>query len=316
MGKKLTNEEFVLRANKVFNNKYNYSKIDYKGSKQKIIITCIIHGEFLQIPSDHLNNHGCPKCAVNRRPQSLPKLGSQFIKDANIIHNNKYNYSNFIYTNAKTKSIISCIIHGDFLQSPNDHLCNHGCPKCGLNISKNNRKWLAEKEFILKANKIHNNVYDYSQSQYTNSNKNIIIICKKHGKFKQQPNNHLNGTGCPICNSSKGELRISRYFMNNKIKYVSQKTFNDCKNPKTNYKLRFDFYIPSKNLLIEYDGQQHFITRKIGSHYITPIELKKIHCRDKIKTEYAKQHGIKLLRIKYTQLSKIEEILKNNGVGT
>ena len=90
------------------------------------------------------------------------------------------------------KVIITCKIHGDFIQRANDHLCGNGCYKCIGKIKNTN-------DFIEKANKRHNNLYDYSKVEYKNARNKIVIICKIHGEFKQSPTDHLNGCGCQKC---------------------------------------------------------------------------------------------------------------------
>lgn len=134
MPSKLTTQEFVDRATIVHNNIYDYSKVEYIGSKDKVLITCKEHGDFEQTPVIHLRGSKCPKCAR----ESSAFIGSAkrtstaetFIKKANIVHNNLYTYENAVYTTSKTKLKITCGIHVDFEQTPNDHLDGCGCPKC------------------------------------------------------------------------------------------------------------------------------------------------------------------------------------------
>ena len=188
--KKLSTKEFITKANQIHNFKYDYSKTDYVNSRTKINIICKKHGSFLQNPNSHLQKCGCIKCYKN-------KLSSQnFIKKALQIHENKYNYSKTIYKNNYTKIVIICKKHGIFLQRPSDHLNGSGCKKCTNNI-------LTTKEFITKANQIHNFKYDYSKTDYVNSRTKINIICKKHGEFYQQPRYHLNGHGCSFCSGRR-----------------------------------------------------------------------------------------------------------------
>jgi very-short-patch-repair endonuclease len=101
----------------------------------------------------------------------------------------------------------------------------------------------------------------------------------------------------------------------NKIKYIFQKTFDNCRNPKTNYKLKFDFYIPSKNILIEYDGRQHFEMGYIGGnggkYFTTNKDMRELKYRDAIKTKFAVDNCIPLLRINYKNLHDIENTLGN-----
>jgi very-short-patch-repair endonuclease len=96
-----------------------------------------------------------------------------------------------------------------------------------------------------------------------------------------------------------------------KIDYVQQKSFDDCKNPNTNRTLKFDFYIPHKNILIEFDGSQHFLIGKIkGKHNLTPNELKNIQFKDNIKNNYAMMRGIQLARISYFKIKSIPSIME------
>ena len=115
---------------------------------------------------------------------------------------------------------------------------------------------------------------------------------------------HLKGHGCPKCNRSKGELKISKLLDKLKINYIEQYSFNNCKNI---YKLKFDFYLPNKNTCIEYDGIQHFKPIEIFGGEKKFCNTKK---RDKIKTEYCKSNKIKLLRITVFNLNNIEAFLK------
>lgn len=124
------------------------------------------------------------------------KLTTQdFITKASLIHKDKYDYSLVNYLDSKSKVIIICKIHGEFLQSPTNHLNGKGCRKCnpgGFDICSFN-------EFKNKANKRHNFYYNYDKTDYRGGSKSIIIICPIHGEFQQTPNNHLQGNGCRRC---------------------------------------------------------------------------------------------------------------------
>jgi len=295
---RLTTSEFIERAKKIHGNKYNYFNIIYRDYYTKVKIICKKHGIFKQMPIHHLKGSGCPKCAKNFK---LTTKG--FIKKAKKIHGNKYDYSNVNYNNNRTKVEIICSIHGKFKQSPVNHLSGNGCQKCARNIK------LTTSEFIERAKKIHGDEYDYSNIKYKNNHTKIIIICKKHGEFKQTPMNHLNRDGCPICNNkSKGEKIIRGFLKTKKINFIYQKKYSDCKNKRC---LPFDFYIKEKNILIEYDGKQHYEPISFGSQSNTKIKqnFKKTQQNDKIKTEYAKKNNIKLIRIPYTKFNDIEKIL-------
>lgn len=296
-------ENFQSKASNFHNNKYDYAQLVYINNHTKIKIVCPEHGIFLQTPHGHLNG-GCKKCGVIFRSSNRASFTDNFIKKAIDIYQNKYDYSKFIYERSFLKGIIICSIHGEFLQSPNNHLCGAECPACFGTPKKN------KEEFIKDAHIIHGNIYDYSDVDYEHNKKKVIIICPRHGKFSQKPNCHLDGDGCPKCNSSRGEVKIRLWLENNKVLYIIQKLFSDCRNPYTDQMLKFDFYIPDKNLLIEYDGEQHYNSNGyIGKHKLTAKDIKNIQYRDKIKIDYAIQQNIKLLRIKYTEYNNIDKIL-------
>lgn len=124
------NEYFSKAANKIHNNKYDYSKVNYKGSKIKIMIICSKHKIFLQEPSSHLCGNGCPKCKDELLRDSRKMSVSNFIKKANLKHQNKYDYSKIDYFNNTTKITILCPIHQEFKQTPGSHLRGSGCPYC------------------------------------------------------------------------------------------------------------------------------------------------------------------------------------------
>ena len=122
----LTTKQFIARAIRIHGKRYDYSKVYYENNKTKVVIICHAHGEFWQTPSHHINRkQGCQACS------STLKTREQFVNDAERIHGKTYNYSKINYINNKTKVIIICEKHGEFLQRPNDHINNkHGCPRC------------------------------------------------------------------------------------------------------------------------------------------------------------------------------------------
>lgn len=126
------NSFFIQKAKEVHGNKYDYSKVNYVNSCTPVTIICPQHGEFQQLPHDHLNGHGCPKCAIDNS-----KLGTDnFIKIATAIHKGRYDYSKVNYINSYTPVEIICPVHGSFWQKPGNHLKGCGCSVCGHEISK------------------------------------------------------------------------------------------------------------------------------------------------------------------------------------
>ena len=195
--KRLVVDQFIKRAARI-HNKYNYSFVNYVNCRTKIKIICKIHGEFEQTPLNHLSGNGCPKCGRELKIKSITKSQILFIKEANSVHVNKYDYSLVDYKNSHEKIIIICKIHGNFLQNPNSHLQGIGCRACGIE-SRKKLQTKTPNKFIKEAIDIHGDKYDYSKSIYKNSVEKIIIICPKHGEFLQAPIKHLIGRGCSKC---------------------------------------------------------------------------------------------------------------------
>lgn len=114
------------------------------------------------------------------------------------------------------------------------------------------------------------------------------------------------GTGCPHCKISKGERKIKELLLHNNIKFEFQKKFKNCRNKK---QLPFDFFINDVNVLIEYDGIQHFQPVEIfGGNKNYEQTLK----NDQIKNQYCKDNNIRLIRIRYDEDPK--EILTREGI--
>lgn len=203
--KKVTTLDFIEKAKIIHNNKYNYSLVNYVKAKTKIIILCPIHGKFEQMPDTHINGGGCKICSGN-----VLLTTNNFIEKANLKHGDKYNYSLVEYFGAKIKIKILCSKHGLFTQTPTNHLCGQGCPKCSNNIL------FTTDEFILKANLKHNYIFNYSLIYKLN--KKVKIICPLHGIFEQISKNHLRGDGCPTCSGNK-KLTTEEFINKSKLKH-------------------------------------------------------------------------------------------------
>ena len=147
--------------------------------------------------------------------------------------------------------------------------------------------------------------------EYVNNYTKIKCRCKIDGyEWEAKPNNLLNGYGCPKCSESKGEKRVAKYLDSKNIEYERQYKFDECRSKD---KLPFDFYIPSLNIVIEYDGEYHYmiITRSKNDTYERAFNrFVGTKVRDTIKTIYCKENNIKLIRIPYWDFDKIEEILE------
>ena len=235
---KLTTEQFIQRAIKAHGNKYNYDQVKYTNLKEKVHnIYCNNCNEYFSTyPYDHMVGRGnCKKCKTN------VKLNTEkFIQRAIKIHGNKYGYDQVEYVSSGIKIKIYCNNCKEYFdQTPNKHLRKQGCPECG------GSKRLTTEQFIQKAIKIHGDKYNYNQVEYIKSKKEVNIYCNKCKKyFKQIPNTHLIGEGCPECGGSKRltteefirkatEIHENKYNYD-KVNYISSRIkikiyCNNCK---------------------------------------------------------------------------------------
>jgi hypothetical protein len=127
---------FISKAVLKHGTKYDYSLCNPINSKAKVEIICKTHGIFLQTANDHLRGYGCKKCAGH-----LINNLEEFVDKANEIHKNKYSYEKSVYLTSSKKLLITCPIHGDFLQSPLNHLHKKGCKNCSLESIWSYTKW-------------------------------------------------------------------------------------------------------------------------------------------------------------------------------
>lgn len=198
MEKSKQTQSFIERALKKHGNKYDYSKVIHRGISTKVIINCPEHGDFLQTPNGHLKGRICKKCANNQLKELKRLTLLDFINKAISIHGDTYDYSKTQYINAHSKINISCTIHGDFLQTPNDHLSGCGCPKCGY-LKVGIKRTLTQEKFIKKAIEVYGSKYDYTKTRYVNALTDVIITCNIHGEFNQNAHVFLQGHGCQRC---------------------------------------------------------------------------------------------------------------------
>ena len=251
--KKLTKEEFIDKARLKHGDKYNYDLVCYSTSHKLVKIICDKGHIFEQSPNNHLSGRGCQICGVDKRSASQTSSLDLFIKRARLKHGDKYNYKLVKYVNARTKVDIICPQHDVFSQTPDGHLRNGGCSKCGSDKTGFSRK-LTTKDFIQKAVEKHGDKYDYSLVDYKNNIIKIKIICPIHNVFEQKPSDHLSGNGCPSC----GVESISRKNGANPSGWTITNWFNKAKDSNS-----FDIF---KIYIIRcWNNQEDFY--KIGRTY-------------------------------------------------
>lgn len=313
----LTTDQFIEKAIKIHGNQFCYDKTIYVDRKTKVEIFCNkCKVYFWQTPQQHIYaKNGCKHCASNILKASNKKSNIQFLEDAKAIHGDNFSYLT-PYINAHTKITIQHKKCGFvFRKTPKAHLTlKQGCPKCGVKKrSAQLRK--SHAEFVMQANTIHNDQYNYL-SKYKNDASKIVIEHKKCGYiFKQKASSHLQGNGCPECSSSKGERLIKGWLEDKNIPFLYQHKFSDCINPKTQRCLIFDFYLPEHNTIIEFDGPQHYKPFRFYGQSEEIAEQAFIECkfRDSIKNDYCKRNNLELIRINFTYnkkfKDKIEQVL-------
>lgn len=186
--KAITQKQFIADCEATHKGLYDYTKTNYLRATSKIIVTCRIHGDFVIQANLHRNGAGCQKCSGKHK-----KTTADFIAEASVIHNNRFDYSKSIYKNSKSLLTIICEHGHQFDQIANNHLRCAGCPVCA------GTKKLSWPEFVDRANKLHQDKYTYKHEGYENTSSRLTITCPIHGDFEQTAHCHLAGQGCPKC---------------------------------------------------------------------------------------------------------------------
>lgn len=198
-------DNFIKKAKILHGEKYSYYKENYIDSRHLTDILCNTHNEiFKQRPSAHLQGQNCPLCGKESSIINSTKDNEVFIKQVISKFGDTYDLSLVNYTGAFNKIKVICKQHGIFEATPNNLLIGRGCVSC----SKEAKRLALEKEFPIKANKVHKGKYDYSFVKYRTNRTPVDIMCLRHNTmFKLSPNKHLNGSGCPLC----GKELMSRW---------------------------------------------------------------------------------------------------------
>lgn len=193
MPKKLTTEEFIEKARSVHKDKYDYSKVDYVRADKKVVIICPMHGEFEQKPANHLTGNGCGKCAVEEVHKSQRKTTEEFIREARDRHGDRYDYHKVKYLGANTYTVIICSEHGEFKQTPHQHLGGHGCPKCA-NMKRG--RTLSHEEHVAAITKVNPDVEILERITGVTT----PVLCRGRicgHEWRTTPHSLKRGHGCP-----------------------------------------------------------------------------------------------------------------------
>jgi G:T-mismatch repair DNA endonuclease (very short patch repair protein) len=263
--------QFIQNSVEIHGNKYDYSKVVYSKSSDKIPIICKIHGEFEQTPASHLQGNGCNYCGKLTSKQKQQFTKEQFIEKSIKVHRNTYDYTKVEYNNNNTKVIIICKEHGDFEQTPQGHLSGRGCIKCA------NKHQHTTEEWIQLAQQLHGNIYDYSNVKYISANDTICITCKLHGNFEQLPRVHLRPNGCYKCSQkSYSKKQIQWLECISKIKGIQiQHAMNESEYTIPTTNLKADGFCKETNTIYEFHGDfWHGNPKLYNSEHINPVNKK------------------------------------------
>jgi Zn ribbon nucleic-acid-binding protein len=301
---KKTNDEFITEVYNLVGNEYEFLE-DYQNGRTKLLCHHIKCGhKWYVTPKGFLfNNNRCPYCS-NR---NVIKTNKQFAIEVFDLVGDAYEFLEE-YKGSHVKIKCKHVKCGHTWSiTPRSFLNGTRCPMCSC------------KKPMKTTEQFKKEVYDLVGDEYTVLEDYLGADTKikmRHNScghiWNITPAHFLSNRRCPICTKSKGEQNIAKYLQTNNINYIQEYRLTDCKN-KTGYILPFDFYLPDYNLLIEYDGEQHFEPVTFGG---IPQEkalknFKKQEIRDKIKNDYCILNNLPLLRIPYWEFNNIEEILNN-----
>lgn len=261
--------------------------------------------------------YDCPRCYIvnvfQNEQLKHPEISclspvtthEEYLKALAIVHSRLHPIDNFSALKTDIKHV--CHVHSvETMCNPLEALLGRGCSECKKEkVSKRTQRDPKEYPLILQREFPLVEALD----AYVRNNVLIRHRCKKCGHiWKAKPNTILCGSGCPRCASSKGEKRIAEVLSNYGIEFVSEFRFNDCRN---SLPLPFDFYIPKRNMLIEYQGKQHYeVVRFRGaSKEVSQKNYSDLIKRDGIKRNYCKANMIHLIEIPYWDFDNIESIL-------
>lgn len=212
MSRRITTMEFIQQAKLVHGDNYDYADTEYVNAFTKVLIRCKKHDfSFWQEAKSHKSGVGCPRCGIDVIPEKLSLSHRDFLQKAQEVHGCIYDYTKSHYTGGHKKIVISCKIHGDFEQTPNNHI--HGAQGCPVCARGKQGPQVATEDFLQKSISVHGQKYDYSKVEYSGGKNNVTIGCPTHGWFEQIAASHTQGQGCPSCGvesrarlASKGTL--------------------------------------------------------------------------------------------------------------
>lgn len=320
-----TKDMFISELQNIYGDLYDYSSVIYKNRKTKVTLFCKKHGlSFQRLPSNLLKGYGCPCCnkelgrtwkntvEVTYLPErrNLRWDTDRFIKESEYIFGKEtFDYSKCHYVNSKTPVTLIQVSTGQELSvRPTEHLRH---PAYRDTDSKYYEGTTDEQKIYYYADCIRRELTNkvYIPMQHIESYKRFKCICPIHGEFFTDLNSIHKGIGCPDCTpkgESLGERAVRRYLQHKGIEYIQEYNVQDKRYFDTF--VRIDFYIPEKNMFIEFQGEQHYnIAASKISHDSRGWQKQKK--RDNHLRAYAKSKGISLVEIPYTYRNNVSSFL-------
>ena len=300
---KKSNEEFLEELKE---KEIEYTPLEnYEGAAKKILFQCNKCGNIWSAkPTNILSGRGCPKC---RNEKAREKFIYSHEKFCELVRTKNPNVEIIgEYTGNKNKIKVRCKKHGlEWEPLPNAILRGCGCSEC-LRERIAEKKRRTHDEFVKIVSKTSPHIEILGV--YKNARKKIKVRCKNHNEiYYVTPDLLIHGGGnCPKCTMTSGEYKVANYLDSMGYEYISQYSFTDSEISRK----RFDFYIPSVDTCIEYDGIQHFEpVFNFGGEDNFSYTKK----NDEEKNEFCKKHNINLIRIPYT-VDDVGEFLSRNGI--
>ena len=287
--KKKTTEEFKTEVKSLVGDEYTVLG-EYINVSTKILMKHNICGKEYEIfPYSFLSGKRCNNCLGGCK-----KTTEQFKEEVKNLTGDEYTVLGE-YINDRTKILIKHNICGkEYEAVPHNFLKTGKCPYCSGRAKK------TTEQFKKEVKNLTGDEYTVL-GEYSGANSKILMrhnVCEKEylaipSKFKNRR--------CPYCKISKGEKAVEAFLAENKINYISQKRFSDCKDA---FSLPFDFYLPEKNIAIEYNGKQHYVAI---NYFGGEKQLHKQRHHDWLKRKYCQKNNITLITIRYDE--NIEEKL-------
>lgn len=320
-----TKDMFISELQDIYGDLYDYSSVIYKNRKTKVTLFCKKHSlSFQRTPANLLKGYGCPCCnkELGRTYKNTVEVAyiperrnprwdtDRFIKESEYIFGKgTFDYSKCHYVNSKTPVTLIHVSTGkEFSVRPTEHLRH---PAYRDNDSKYYEGTTDEQKIYYYADCVRRELTSkvYIPMQHVESYKRFKCICPIHGEFFTDLINIHKGVGCPDCTpkgESLGERAVRRYLQQKGIEYIQEYTIRDKRYFDTF--ARIDFYVPGKNMFIEFQGEQHYniAVSKITHNSRRWQQQKK---RDNHLRAYSESKGISLVEVPYTYRNNVSVFL-------